>query len=176
VVRHDDDDDAASAKLPLTVSVSREPASSTHHAVSYGLKLAPTVTWKVEICRLRHLRHTPLYIAQPSAASFELAISTALPNRSVPPQSMAPVRTENTYFEDRCPHGLPCLLKEVHHLLWLLQYHPQAPITLNLHIFTVLSNRSVPPQSMAPLSSERAYFEDRYPDGLSCLLGEAHHH
>jgi hypothetical protein len=52
----------------------------------------------------------------------------------------------------------------------LLQHHARAPGTLSLHISMVLSKKSVPPQSMAPMSSENAYFEEGCPYGLPRLL------
>jgi hypothetical protein len=48
------------------------------------------------------------------------------------------------------------------------------PRTLSVHISMVLSIRSVPPQSRAPLRSKGAHFEKRCPYGLPRLLGEAH--
>jgi hypothetical protein len=45
---------------------------------------------------------------------------------------------------------------------------------LSVHISMVLSIRSAPPQSRAPLRSKGAHFEKRCSYGLPCLLGEVH--
>jgi hypothetical protein len=105
----------------------------------------------------------------PRASS--LHTSMALSSRSVPPQSRAPLSSTNADFGKRCPYGPPCLLGEAHPCLLLMQLQAGALRASSFSV--VLSNRSVPPQSRAPLAANNSDFDKRCPIWAAISAGRS---
>jgi hypothetical protein len=124
-------------------------------------------------------RSIPLFVVVAALSgalrASSLHICIVLSNRSVPPQSRAPLSSTTTGFGKRCLYG--------HHVCWEKHIIVCCCCTItllprrasSLHTSIVLSNRSFPPQIRAPLSSTSADFDRRCPYGPPCLLEDAHH-